>query len=110
MSLYARRRRPSPTINIVPLIDVLVVLIFFFMMVMRFQDTQSLDITPPKMDTAGQSDPGQRFIVSIDKKGQYSVNNASVSAEQLTAALSEYHPTGNLDGFLRCWHKALWMS
>jgi len=87
MSLYARRRRPSPTINIVPLIDVLVVLIFFFMMVMRFQDTQSLDITPPKMDTAGQSDPGQRFIVSIDKKGQYSVNNASVSAEQLTAAL-----------------------
>ena len=88
MSLYTRRRRRlSPAINIVPLIDVLVVLIFFFMMVMRFQDTQSLDITPPKMDTAGQADPGQRFIVSIDKTGKYSVNNAIVTAAQLTAAL-----------------------
>ena len=87
MSLYVRRRRPSPTINIVPLIDVLVVLIFFFMMVMRFQDAQSLDITPPKMDTAGQADPAQRFIVAIDKTGKYSINNAAVTPAQLTAAL-----------------------
>jgi biopolymer transport protein ExbD len=88
MALYARRRRrPSPAINIVPLVDVLVVLIFFFMMVMRFDDTQSLDITPPKMDTAGVADPGQRFIVSIDKTGQYTVNNATVTAPQLSAAL-----------------------
>ena len=88
MALYARRRRrPSPAINIVPLVDVLVVLIFFFMMVMRFDDSQSLDITPPKMDTAGQTDPGQRFLISIDKTGKYTVNNAAVTASQLTAAL-----------------------
>jgi biopolymer transport protein ExbD len=86
MALYTRRR-PPPTINIVPLIDVLVVLIFFFMMVMRFQDAQSLDITPPKMDTAGQADPAQRFIVAIDKTGKYSINNAAVTPAQLTAEL-----------------------
>jgi biopolymer transport protein ExbD len=76
-------------INIVPLVDVLVVLIFFFLMVMRFQDTQSLDITPPKMDTAGQADAGERFIVSIDKTGKYFINDSAVNAtpDQLTAAL-----------------------
>ena len=90
MPLYTRRRRPLPMVNIVPLVDVLVVLIFFFLMVMRFQDTQSLDITPPKMDTAGQADAGDRFVVSIDKTGKYFINDATaaVTPEQLTAALS----------------------
>lgn len=87
MALYVRRRRPSPTINIVPLVDVLVVLIFFFLMAMRFQDNQTLDITPPKMDTAGAADPAQRFIIAVDKTGKYRVNDAEVTAEQLTAAL-----------------------
>jgi biopolymer transport protein ExbD len=85
--LYVRRRRPPPVVNIVPLVDVLVVLIFFFLMVMRFSDTQSLDITPPKMDTAGQSDATQRVVVAIDKAGKYSINDAAVTPEQLTAAL-----------------------
>ena len=87
MPLYVRRRRPSAMINIVPLVDVLVVLIFFFLLVMRFQDTQSLDITPPKMDTAGQASAAERFVVAIDKTGKYSINNAVVTPEQLTAAL-----------------------
>ena len=88
MALYARKRRPAPTVNIVPLIDVLVVLIFFFLMVMRFQDTQSLDITPPKMDTAGQADASQRFVVSIDKAGKYFIEGTAVSEDQLKAQLS----------------------
>lgn len=87
MPLYNRRRRPSATINIVPLIDVLVVLIFFFLMVMRFQDAQSLDITPPKMDSAGQADSAQRFVVAIDKTGKYFINDAPATPAQLTAAL-----------------------
>jgi biopolymer transport protein ExbD len=74
-------------VNIVPLVDVLVVLIFFFLMVMRFQDTQSLDITPPKMDSAGQADATQRFVIAIDKAGKYFINEAAVTPEQLTAAL-----------------------
>lgn len=87
MALYVRRRRPPPTINIVPLVDVLVVLIFFFLMAMRFQDNQTLDITPPKMDTASAADPAQRFIIAIDKTGQYRINDATVTPAQLTAEL-----------------------
>jgi biopolymer transport protein ExbD len=87
MALYVRRRRPPPTINIVPLVDVLVVLIFFFLMAMRFQDNQTLDITPPKMDTAGPADPAQRFVVAVDKTGQYRINDTVMTAEQLAAAL-----------------------
>jgi biopolymer transport protein ExbD len=73
----------------VPLVDVLVVLIFFFLMVMQFDNAPSLDITPPKMDTAGTADTGQRFIVSIDKTGKYFINQVATTPEQLTAQLKE---------------------
>jgi biopolymer transport protein ExbD len=86
--LYVRRRRPSAMINIVPLVDVLVVLIFFFLLVMRFQDSQSLDITPPKMDTASQASAAQRFTVAIDKAGKYSINDVVVTPEQFVAQLT----------------------
>ncbi|HVU37352.1 MAG TPA: biopolymer transporter ExbD [Opitutales bacterium] len=89
MALYVRRRRAPPTINIVPLVDVLVVLIFFFLMAMRFQDAQSLDITPPKMDTAGAADASQRLVVGVDKSGQYHVNDATLTPEQLRKVLAD---------------------
>ena len=53
-----RRTRPDRSfgVNIVPLVDVLIVLIFFFLITMQFRDHQRVEITPPKMEAqAGQS-------------------------------------------------------
>ena len=44
MSLPVSRRRP-PSINIVPLVDVLTVLLFFFMVTMQFKQSSTLNIT-----------------------------------------------------------------
>ena len=87
MAIYHSKRRVSPTINIVPLVDVLVVLIFFFMIAMRFQDNQSLDITPPKMETASTADTAERLVIAIDKTGQYRINDTVVTPDQLSSAL-----------------------
>jgi biopolymer transport protein ExbD len=89
MSLSTRRRRRRPEINIVPLVDVLIVLIFFFLMTMQFRTRQALDITPPKMDTAGPSTTPQRLVVAIDKTGQYSLDGAPITSEQLPAELKK---------------------
>lgn len=89
MALYTPRRRRQPFINIVPLVDVLIVLIFFFLMTMQFRDAQSLDITPPKMDTAGTDKPSQRLVVDVDKTGKYFVNSKEVTGEQLVSALKD---------------------
>jgi biopolymer transport protein ExbD len=87
--LYTPRRRRQPIINIVPLVDVLIVLIFFFLMTMQFRDAQSLDITPPKMDTAGTDEPSQRLVVNVDKTGKYFVNSKEVTGDELVAALND---------------------
>ena len=90
MALYTPRRRRKPEINIVPLVDVLIVLIFFFLMTMSFKDQQVLDITPPKIDTAtGQVVVANRLLVGIDKAGKYFVNSVEVSEDQLDAQLKK---------------------
>jgi len=65
-SLYVRRRRKAE-INIVPLIDVLTMLIFFFLVTMQFREMATLNLTLPKMETAGKSEFKNQVVIAIDK-------------------------------------------
>jgi biopolymer transport protein ExbD len=64
--LYVRRRRKAE-INIVPLIDVLTMLIFFFLVTMQFREMATLNLTLPKMETAGRSVFENQVVIAIDK-------------------------------------------
>ena len=77
---YARRRRISG-INIVPLIDVMTVLIFFFLMSMKFDDVAQLGITPPSADSAakGRTETGS---------GEFFINSEPVPAGEFADALA----------------------
>jgi biopolymer transport protein ExbD len=86
--LFTPRRRRKPEINIVPLVDVLVVLIFFFLMSTQFKEQKALDITPPKMETASnQPTIPHRVLVAVDKEGKYFVGSKEVTEAQLDEAL-----------------------
>ncbi len=89
MALYTPRRRRKPDINIVPLVDVLVVLIFFFLLSMQFKGEKTLDITPPKMETSGPAGSSIRVVVGIDKSGKYFVDSNAVTDDQLVAELKK---------------------
>ena len=54
MSLLQNKRRKRPELNLVPLIDVLVMLIFFAFVTMQFRSAATLNITLPKVETAGK--------------------------------------------------------
>ena len=73
--LYTRRRRKAE-INIVPLIDVLTMLIFFFLVTMQFRQMSTLNLTLPKMETAGKNLIDQHVEIAITKDGKYSVQIA----------------------------------
>jgi len=51
----AAKRRRRPELPLVPLIDVLVMLVLFAFVTMRFQTNQTLNITLPKISTAGKN-------------------------------------------------------
>ena len=87
MSLLTRKKKNTNTVNIVPLIDVLIVLIFFFMMTMHFKDLKALNITPPKIETAGSNKEEFKITLSVDKEGSMTFNDDPVSTETLAVQL-----------------------
>jgi len=89
MGLRQKRRR-RPELPLVPLIDVLVMLVLFSFVTMRFANTQTLNLTLPRSDTAGrnQIDPKGVAIV-IQKDGTILFNGRKATEEQLLALLQQ---------------------
>ena len=68
MSLLQRRRK-KPSVNIIPLMDVLTILIFFFLVSMQFKEMTTLNLTLPDIESAGQNEFSEKVTLSIDAEG-----------------------------------------
>ena len=60
--------------DVIPLIDVLMVLILFFLTSMQFQELRALNVRLPKIDSAGSNKITNQLVVSISKEGVYYLN------------------------------------
>jgi biopolymer transport protein ExbD len=83
MSVIPKRRRRKAEINIVPLVDVLVVLIFFFLVSMQFRNLTLLNLTLPKIETAGKEQPTDSLQIGVDMDGNYYLNGTPITEEDL---------------------------
>lgn len=81
------KRYRRPELPLVPLIDVLVMLVLFAFVTMRFSATQTLNITLPKVDTAGKNEFKGTVIIGIDKNGVLTFNEKICSETQLLELL-----------------------
>ena len=89
MSLLQNKRRKRPELNLVPLIDVLVMLIFFAFVTMQFKSAATLNITLPKVETAGKNEFRGNVTIAIDKDGALSFNGKPVTDAQLVELLQQ---------------------
>ena len=89
MSLLQRRPRPRPELPLVPLIDVLVMLVLFAYVTMQARSGAVLNITLPKVDTAGKNNFTGQVTIAITKTGDLSFNGNKVTEEQLIVLLNE---------------------
>ncbi len=67
----ARRRREGPELNITPLIDVVFLLLIFFMVSTTFQRQSELAIELPEASAAADPTRKDFLEVSVDAKGRY---------------------------------------
>ena len=86
--LYTKRRR-RPELNLVPLIDVLVMLIFFAFVTMQFRQATTMNLTLPKVETAGKSELKDSLTITIYKTGDMDFNGKPVKLEKLEALVAE---------------------
>jgi len=82
MNLRSSRRK-SPRVDVIPLIDVLMVLILFFLTSMQFQEVRALNVKLPKIDTAGANKITNQMIISISKEGEYYLNGNKDNLEEI---------------------------
>ncbi|HRG56175.1 MAG: biopolymer transporter ExbD [Opitutaceae bacterium] len=83
MSGLYQRKRKRPEMNLVPLIDVLVMLIFFAFVTMQFRTMSTMNLTLPKVETAGKSELKESLTISITKEGTVDFNGKPASMATL---------------------------
>jgi biopolymer transport protein ExbD len=86
MALYEKRRQ-KPVLMLVPLIDVLTMLIFFAFVTMQFKSGAALNITLPKVETAGKNEFKGSVTIAIDKDGRMEFNGRPSTDPELEALL-----------------------
>jgi biopolymer transport protein TolR len=81
------RRGPIVDINMVPLIDVSLVLLIIFMVMTPFLVQQQIKINLPQAVT-GHDTPDRPIVVILEKQGEIHINEKSISANLLESELS----------------------
>ena len=87
---FRKRSRDEPDINLIPFIDVLLVVLIFLMLSTTYSKFTELQIKLPLADAEQQRDYPKEVIVAVSSDGRYMVNKALVegrSIETLGAAL-----------------------
>ena len=87
MKVFVRKKRRNE-INVIPLVDVLIILIFFFLMTMQFRNLNILNLQLPKIETAGKNDSNDHLVVAIDDEGNYFLKNQPVTENELLSAFA----------------------
>ena len=87
---FSRRRLEEPEINLIPFIDVLLVVLIFLMLSTTYSRFTELQINLPAADAEKlQQRPGE-VLVAVSADGRYAINKKAVdgrSIELLTAEL-----------------------
>jgi len=93
-----RPHKPEePEINLIPFIDVLLVVLIFLMLSTTYSKFTEIQLKLPVADTDTQRDYAKELIVAISADGSYFVNRTPVagrSMESVAQAMAESAKTG----------------
>ena len=87
---FRRRRTEDPEINLIPFIDVLLVVLIFLMLSTTYSRYSELQINLPTADAERMKDRPSEVLVTVAADGRYSINRNPLdgrSLELLTTAL-----------------------
>ncbi|WP_026354288.1 ExbD/TolR family protein [Massilia niastensis] len=79
MDFRRGRKREDPEINLIPFIDVLLVVLIFLMVSTTYSKFTELQITLPTAEADKPAEKPFEINVTIDAKGNYTVNSLPVS-------------------------------
>lgn len=84
---FEGRRRISHVPNLTPLIDIVFLLLVFFMLTSHFVREDSIDIDLPVADSGESIEDDEQLEVVIDAQGRFIIHDHFVEAESLVTTL-----------------------
>ena len=82
---FRQGSRDEPEINLIPFIDVLLVVLIFLMLSTTYSKYTELQIKLPTADAEQQKERPQEIVVTVSKDGQYMINKIAVEGRSIEA-------------------------
>jgi len=89
---FRQRRSEEPEINLIPFIDVLLVVLIFLMLSTTYSKFTELQIALPVANSEQLKERPQEIIIAVSADGRYVINGQSVegrTVDLLTASLTQ---------------------
>lgn len=89
MSIIHKTRKNAGELNLIPLINIVFLLLVFFMIMGRIAPREALAVDPPASTQASSAD-SDGIVVLLDSDGRIAVNSEQIDREMLSTALAEW--------------------
>ncbi len=80
---FKRANRDEPEINLIPFIDVLLVVLIFLMLSTTYSKFTEMQLKLPTADTDVQRDYPKEVIVAVSSDGRYSINKTPLQGRSV---------------------------
>ncbi len=88
MKFQRGRQHEEPEINLIPMIDVLLVIIIFLMLTTSYSKVAGLEINLPTADASQQAEQPNEIDVAVTASGQILVNKSPLPSAEIAAISS----------------------
>ena len=82
---FRPRMREEPEINLIPFIDVLLVVLIFLMLTTTYSKFTEMQLRLPVADAQAQRDYPKEVLVAVSSDGRYMVNKVAVEGRSVDA-------------------------
>ena len=88
MQLFTKEKK-TIEINVAPLIDVVFLLLIFFMLASEFTDFKTIDMISPNQSEVDQPESNLPLIINLSEKGDITIDSKEVSFNKLTQTVKD---------------------
>jgi len=91
---FARTRKEDPEINLIPMIDVLLVIIIFLMLTTTYSKYAELRVNLPRADAEKQLERSNEINVIVSANGQYVLQRRAIQFQDVASLADELRRAG----------------
>ena len=97
MNFRPRTSSPEPEINLIPFIDVLLVVLIFLMLTTTWSRLTEIHLNLPVADASATLERPRQIVMTITSQGQYAINKSPIGGSSVGALVAVLTPLAHKD-------------